>query len=78
MELQAVRVAGGGDSGRPRSPEVFMGAKDLEKAVTEHVDAEAEEFLEEGWDEARAVRSPPCIVLPIEYHGQMKGLNIVW
>ena len=58
-ELQAVRVAGGGDSGRPRSPEVFMGAKDLEKAVTEHVDAEAEEFLEEGWDEARAVRSPP-------------------
>ena len=33
-----------------------MGAKDLEKAVTEHVDAEAEEFLEEGWDEARAVR----------------------
>ena len=55
-ELQAVRVAGGGDSGRPRSPEVFMGAKDLEKAVTEHVDAEAEEFLEEGWDEARAVR----------------------
>ena len=53
-----------------------MGAKDLEKAVTEHVDAEAEEFLEEGWDEARAVRSPPCIVLPIPW--SLADLNIVW
>ena len=37
-----------------RSPEVFQGAKDLEKAVAEHIDEEEAEFLEEGWDEARA------------------------